>query len=333
LKICVLGGGSWGTALSMLLLKNGHEVSLWFHSPEKADSARASGENPALEGVKLPQGLRLTAELSDAAQADLVVFVVPSYALRQTAKRVAPYLRPGTLIVSATKGIECGTNNRMSEILRQETNDRYPVTVLSGPSHAEEVSRGMPTGCVAACEDRQIAEVVQDAFMSPMFRVYTNQDVVGVELCAALKNIIALCCGVLDGLELGDNGKALLMTRAMVEIAALCEKAGGQRATCAGLAGVGDLIVTCLSRHSRNHRAGVLIGQGYSPEAAVAKVGAVVEGYYASQSAESMAHHYDVEMPICHCMHEILYEGSNPNEALITLMGRDKKCEFDYSWA
>ena len=330
MKICVLGGGSWGTALSILLLKNGHEVSLWFHSAEKADAARVLGENPALEGVKLPRSLRLTAELSDVEQADLAVFAMPSFALRQTAGLAAEYLRPGTLIVSATKGIEYGTDCRMSEIICQETGGLCPVTVLSGPSHAEEVSRGMPTGCVAACEERRIAEAVQDAFMNPMFRVYTNQDVIGVELCAALKNIIALCCGVLDGLELGDNSKALLMTRAMAEITALCEKAGGQRATCAGLAGVGDLIVTCLSRHSRNHRAGVLIGKGYSPEASVEKVGAVVEGYYASKSAESVARRYGIEMPICHCMYEILYESASPDEALVTLMGRDKKCEFDF---
>lgn len=331
MKICVLGGGGWGTALSILLLKNGHDVTLWFHTPEKAQMARMLGSNLALEGIALPKELNLTGDISVVGGAELAVFVTPSFALRQTAELAMPHIRPRTVLVSATKGIEANTDCCMTQILQTVIGKDCPVAALSGPSHAEEVSRGLPTGCIAACEDWHTAKIVQDVFMGPMFRVYTNQDVMGVELCGALKNIVAICCGMVDGLELGDNCKALLMTRAMVEIANLCEAAGGSRHTCSGLAGVGDLIVTCMSRHSRNHRAGVYIGRGTAPRQALEKVGAVVEGYYAAESARNMALRLGVEMPICGCMYEILYEGASVRKVVSDLMNRDKKSEFVFS--
>ena len=264
MKAMVLGSGGWGTALALLLCDNGHAVSLWSHNPEKAEAMQKTRENPLLSGVSLPEELEIVSDTALTAEADLVVFATPSFALRETARRAAPYLRPEQTLVSVTKGIERDTNLRMSEVLRQETGDICQVVSLSGPSHAEEVGRRLPTGCVAACPDERSACLVQDAFMNGVFRVYTSPDIVGVELSAALKNIIALGCGISDGMGYQDNTKALIMTRAMAEIARLGEKLGGDRLTFGGLAGMGDLIVTCTSMHSRNRRAGILIGQGES---------------------------------------------------------------------
>ena len=220
----------------------------------------------------------------------------------------------------------------MSEILRQETEDRCKVVSLSGPSHAEEVSRRLPTGCVAACPDQQAACLVQDAFMNGVFRVYTSPDIVGVELSAALKNIIALGCGISDGMGYQDNTKALLMTRAMAELARLGEKLGGDRLTFGGLAGMGDLIVTCTSMHSRNRRAGILIGQGESAREAMREVGAVVEGYYAAESVHQLAERESVEMPICRCAYEVLYQGQEVRNVVRDLMTRSKKGELENGW-
>ena len=282
MKTVVLGSGGWGTALSLVLHRNGHPVTLWSHVPEKAAYMERARENPRLEGVPLPPELRLTADMVCLTEAELVVVAVPSYAVRETAHAAAPLLRPDTLLVTAAKGIERDTHLRMSQILEQETGGAFPIAALSGPSHAEEVGRGLPTGCVAASVSKAAALTVQDAFMNDRFRVYTSPDIVGVELSGALKNVVALACGICDGMGYQDNTKALLMTRAMVELCHLGERLGGDRQTFGGLAGMGDLIVTCTSMHSRNRRAGILLGQGKSVGQTLAETGGVVEGYYAA---------------------------------------------------
>ena len=232
------------------------------------------------------------------------------------------------MLVSVSKGIERDTNLRMSQVLQEATGNRCKVAALSGPSHAEEVGLRLPTGCVSACWDRAASRFVQDAFMNDYFRVYTSYDIVGVELAAALKNVVALSCGVCTGLGLQDNTKALLMTRAMAEITRLGEYMGGTRRTFGGLAGMGDLIVTCTSLHSRNYRAGILIGQGKSAREAMAEIGAVVEGYYAAESVCQLAEREQVDMPICRCAYEVLYRDKHPRDVVAELMGRAKKDEL-----
>ena len=333
MKAVVLGSGGWGTALSLVLLDNGHDVTLWSHSPEKAAALEEHRENPLLPGVPLPKELRITGDLSCLRGAELAVCAAPSFAVRETARKAAPYLSPSAALVSVSKGLERDTCKRMSELLREETGGRVPIVALSGPSHAEEVGRKLPTGCVAACPDRNTARFVQDAFMSGYFRVYTSYDIVGVELSAALKNVVALTCGVCDGLGYQDNTKALLMTRAMAELTRLGEQMGGSRRTFGGLAGMGDLIVTCTSMHSRNRRAGILIGQGKSPREAMDAIGAVVEGYYAAESVHQLAEREGVDMPICRCAWEVLYQGRDISSVTPELMGRARKDELlDTTW-
>ncbi len=236
-------------------------------------------------------------------------------------------------MVSVSKGIEKDTALRLSEVIRQEIGEACPIVALCGPSHAEEVGRGVPTACVSASPDRQAAETVQDIFMNPRrFRVYTSDDIVGVELGAALKNVIALCCGISDGMVLGDNTKAMLMTRGLTEIARLGVALGGRERTFAGLAGVGDLIVTCTSMHSRNRRAGILIGQGVAPDEAVRQIGAVVEGYYAVVSARQLAARTGVEMPISEAAYQVLYCGKDVKSVLPELLTRTRKHEIEESW-
>ena len=331
MKTAVVGTGGWGTALALVLLDNGHDVTLWSRAPAKAEEMARTRENPLLKGVPLPEGLHITGDLRCLEEAELVVSVPPSFAVRETGKRIAPYLRPETLLVTASKGIERDTNLRMSQVLREAVgNDvcRRGIAALSGPSHAEEVGRRLPTGCVAACQERATARLVQEAFMSDRFRVYTSVDIIGVELAAALKNVIALCCGICAGMGFQDNTKALLMTRAMAEITRLGEYLGGQRRTFGGLAGMGDLIVTCTSMHSRNNRAGILIGQGKSVQEAMEEVGAVVEGYYAAESVHQLAGREGVEMPICRCAYEVLYQGRQARDVVPELMGRAGKDEL-----
>ena len=332
MKITVLGSGGWGTALSILLHDNGHQVTLWSFQAQEAETMRATHENPMLKGVALPEGIAFVNDFSPVSDSDMVVFATPSFAVRQTARNAAPFLRPGTAVVSVTKGIEGKTGLRMSEIIREEIHNSCQVVALSGPSHAEEVGRKVPTGVVAACADLAAAELVQDTFMSPVFRVYTNPDIVGVELGGALKNVIALCCGVSDGMGLGDNTKALMMTRGMTEMARLGVALGGRSETFAGLSGMGDLIVTCTSMHSRNRRAGILIGKGESAQQAMQEVGATVEGYYAAESAHMLAEKVGVDMPICRSAYEVLYEGRPVQHVLEDLMGRQKRGESDQSW-
>ncbi|MCI9165672.1 MAG: NAD(P)-dependent glycerol-3-phosphate dehydrogenase [Oscillospiraceae bacterium] len=330
MRITVLGSGGWGTALALLLTDNGHRVTLWSHSAQRCELLRRERVNPRLPGVALPEALELTDSLEALGESEVAVMAAPSFAVRETARKAAPFLAPETLWVSAAKGIERDTALRMTEILEQETGRR--AAALSGPSHAEEVGRGAPTGCVAAARDLETAQRVQDVFMNPRFRVYTNEDLVGVELGAALKNVLALCCGISDGMGLGDNAKALLMTRGMTEMARLGVAMGGRKDTFAGLAGMGDLIVTCTSMHSRNRRCGILIGQGRSAREAAGEVGAVVEGCFAALSAQQLAEKMGVEMPICRCAYRVIYEDASVESVAEELMRRSRRREVDESW-
>ncbi len=332
MNITVLGSGGWGTALALLLLENGHEVTLWSYRQEESDNLRERRENPVLPGVVLPEGLNLTADMACVKNSKVIVLATPSFAVRATAAQARPFLAPGAVLVSVSKGVEKDTSLTLTDVIAQEVGEGHPVVALSGPSHAEEVSRGVPTAVVAASRDQAAAELVQDIFMSPRFRVYATDDVVGVELGAALKNVIALCAGVSDGLGLGDNTKAMLMTRGLTEIARLGEAMGGRKETFAGLAGIGDLIVTCTSMHSRNRRCGIAIGKGTPPQQAVKEVGMVVEGYYAAANAKVLADKLGVEMPITAAAYQVLYEGKDPKTVVVELMTRDKKHESEESW-
>ena len=331
MKAAVIGSGAWGTALAVSLCKNGHDVTLWCHDSQKADIIAKERKNSRLPGIFLPDALKISADPACVSGCELIVISSPSFAIRQVCEGIAPYLPAGAVIVSATKGIEPESKLRMSQIVEQITG--RPVVVLTGPSHAEEVAAGIPTGCLAACADQHLAELVQDAFMSESFRIYTSPDAVGAELGGALKNIIALCAGVTDGLGYGDNSKAMLMTRGLTEMARLGVSLGANKDTFAGLAGVGDLIVTCTSRHSRNRAAGELIGKGYSVREAMDKVGAVVEGYYAAQSAYALSLQQGVEMPIVRAAYDVLYGGIEPMQVMEILMNRSRKAESeDAGW-
>ena len=332
MKISVIGSGGWGTALALLLLENGHDVTLWSYNEKELQEMRERGENHLLKGVPLPKTLKLTSDLSCVHGCDGLVLATPSFAVRETARRIAPLLDSHTVVISVSKGIERDTALCMTQIIEQELGGSNKVAALSGPSHAEEVGRGIPTGCVAACEDVSVAEWVQELFMSPRFRVYSSDDVIGVELGAALKNVIALCAGCCDGMGYGDNTKALLMTRGLAEIARVGEKMGGRKDTFGGLAGMGDLIVTCTSMHSRNRRAGILIGKGKSAVEAMDEVGAVVEGYYAAASGVQLAERFGVEMPITEAAYNVLYNGASIDTIFADLMKRSRKREIEESW-
>ena len=332
MKTAVIGSGAWGTALALLLCRNGHDTTLWFRTEEKAAQIRSSRCNPRLQSARLPEELKISADPACVKGCDIVVIACPSFPIRSVCRAVAPHLEAGTVLVSVTKGIEEGTLLRMSQIVSQETGHTN-VVALSGPCHAEEVAASVPTGCLAACEDRAMAEFVQDAFMSDTFRVYTSPDIIGAELGGALKNVIALCAGVCTGLGFGDNTKAMLMTRGLTEIARLGVSLGARKETLAGLSGIGDLIVTCTSMHSRNNRAGILIGQGCTPEEAMQQVGAVVEGYYATKSAWELCRKQNVEMPIIHAAYETLYNNASPRQTVAALLTRQRKAESeDAGW-
>lgn len=318
MKAAVIGCGAWGTALAICLCKNGHDTVLWAHSEQVAEEMQTTGVNPLLVGVQLPEQLKISCNMDCVSGCDLVVVATASLYIRSTSKAIAPYLGKDTVVASATKGID--NLKRMSQIVEEETG--RTVVAITGPTHAEEVGRGMPTGCLAACGDLALAEQVQKAFISDTFRMYTNTDVVGAELGGAIKNVIALAAGVVDGLGHGDNTKALLMTRGLTEIARLGVAMGGKAETFLGLAGVGDLIVTCTSMHSRNRRAGILIGQGLSVQEAMEKVGAVVEGYYATRSVWELSKMYGVDMPIVRSAYQVLYEGKDAKQAVQALLLR-----------
>lgn len=327
MKATIIGSGAWGTALAIHLHNNGHQVTLWSRNPQRVAQMAQSRRNPRLPEAQLPAELSLTADISCAAESQLVVFAVPSSTLRQVCRQFAPCLPRDALVVSVTKGLEAQPHLTMSQIIAQETG-LEPV-VLTGPSHAEEVSRKLPTGLLAASTNRQKAETVQDIFLSPTLRVYTSPDPIGAELGGALKNVIALCAGICDGLGYGDNAKAMLMTRGLTEIARLGVSLGASRDTFAGLAGIGDLIVTCTSVHSRNRKSGVLIGQGKTPIEAMDAVGAVVEGYYATKSAWILSQQQGIDMPIVSAAYAVLYEGATAEEAVQMLLSRQKKAELE----
>lgn len=332
MNVCVVGSGGWGTALATVLVENGHNVTLWSYLEEESRTLQEKKENPLLPGVALPDSLTYTWDLSAVRGKDVVVLATPSFAMRSTAKQITPYLTPEMTLVSVSKGIEKGTSLRLTEVIREVTGDICPVVALSGPSHAEEVGRRVPTAVVSACADRTAAEKIQDLFLNPRFRVYSSSDVIGVELGAALKNVIALCSGCITGMGFGDNTKAMLMTRGLAETARLGVALGAKKETFAGLAGMGDLIVTCTSLNSRNYRAGILIGKGTPVDEAVKEIGAVVEGYYAVDSARELAARVGVEMPITQAAYGVLYEGKDLVTAFKGLMSREKGHEVEEGW-
>ena len=326
-NVAVYGAGSWGSALAVLLANAGHQVALIGRHPDEMEIMRKNHENSRyLPGVVLPPTLLPTTDLV-LLNADLVVFSVPSHSVREAARMVRPYLRPGCIVVNTAKGMEEGTYLRLSEVLAEEL-PQNPIAVLSGPSHAEEVGRDMPTTVVVA-SDVGTAEAVQDLMMTPKFRIYTNPDVIGVELGGALKNVIALCTGIAEGLGFGDNTKAALMTRGLAEIARLGVALGGHPLTFAGLSGVGDLIVTCTSPHSRNRRAGVALGQGKPLETVLRDVGMVVEGVRATSIAYQLSVVKHIPMPITEQAYKVLFERADPKVAVADLMLRGKRHELE----
>lgn len=335
MKIGVLGAGTWGIALATLLAGNDHDVTVWSALPEEIDSLEKNSVHANLPGVILPNNIKYTKSIEEVAKGkELILFVVPSKFIRSTAEKIAPFVEDGTILVTAAKGIEGRTLKTMSEIVSEEVMLPYPgrkmnVAALSGPTHAEEVALGIPTSIVAACENVTISESIAEAFANSCMRVYTNTDIKGVEICGAMKNIIALAAGINNGMGLGDNTKAMLMTRGIAEITRLGLAMGCKRQTFMGLAGIGDLIVTCTSRHSRNNRCGELIGKGKTYEEASKEIGMVVEGYYALEAAIELSKKYAVELPITEAVYQVLKEGLSPKDAMYRLMTRDLKSELE----
>lgn len=333
-KIGMIGAGSWGIALTVLLHNNGHQVTVWSALENEITMLQTEREHKdKLPGVKLAEDIIFTTDLEKAmADKDILVLAVPSPFTRSTAHSMKPFVKDGQIIVNVAKGIEESTLFTLSQVIEEEI-PNADVTVLSGPSHAEEVGRGIPTTIVVGAKTQKTAEYVQNIFMSDVFRVYISPDVLGIELGAALKNVVALAAGMADGLGYGDNTKAALITRGMTEIARLGVTMGGKFETFCGLSGIGDLIVTCASMHSRNRRAGILIGQGKTMEEAMAEVKMVVEGVYSAKAAMGLAKKYNVELPIIEQVNEILFHHKAAAEAVKDLMIRDKKIEHqDLPW-
>ena len=329
-KICVLGAGSWGSALALSLAKKGYDVTMWTLSQEQANKVNLTKENiDYLPGVLFPNNIILTTNIEEAViNSKLIVLAVPSQAIRSVCNQIKPFIKDNQILVDVAKGLERGSGLRLSQVCEEELPNN-PYVALSGPSHAEEVARDIPTTLVVACENVDIAQEVQDIFMSPKLRVYTNPDVIGVELGGALKNIIAFGAGICDGLGYGDNTKAALMTRGIREISRLGIALGADSSTFSGLSGIGDLIVTCTSMHSRNRRAGILIGQGKSLDETLKEVKMVVEGITATEVAYDVAKKMNIDMPITSAIYSVLYEGKNANEVVVNLMMRSKKHEIE----
>lgn len=332
-KVAVLGGGSWGIALAVLLHKNGHEITVWSALEKEIEMLSSEHEHKMLPGVKLADDMIFTTDEQEAVKdKDLLVMAVASSYTRATAKRFKKFVAPGQIIVNVAKGIEEDTVMTLTEIIEQEI-PQCQVAVLSGPSHAEEVSRGVPTTIVVGAKKKSTAEYIRSLFMNEVFRVYISPDVLGIELGGSLKNVVALAAGIADGLGYGDNTKAALITRGITEIGRLGMAMGGRYETFSGLTGIGDLIVTCASMHSRNRRAGILIGQGMSMEEAMAEVKMVVEGVYSAKAAMQLAKKYNVQLPIIEQVNMVLFEGKPASEAVKDLMLRDKKIEVsDAPW-
>ena len=327
MQIGVIGSGTWGTALAALLIHNGEKATLWSAFEKEAQQIRETRKHPNLPETELPENMEITTDLEKAMDGkDMLVLAAPSIYVRETARKMAPFCRKGQIIVNVAKGIEEDSLMVLSQVIEEEL-PQADVAVLSGPSHAEEVSRFLPTTCVVGAHSRETAETVQKVFMSQVFRVYTSPDMIGIELGAALKNVIALAAGIGDGLGYGDNTKAALITRGIAEISRLGTAMGGKPQTFAGLSGIGDLIVTCASMHSRNRRAGILIGKGYSMEEAMKEVKMVVEGVYSAKAARTLSHKYQVPMPIVEQVNEVLFEGKPAGDAVRDLMLRDRQIE------
>lgn len=332
-KIGVLGAGTWGMALARMLCNMGHEVQVWSALPQEIDQLSTTGVHPKLKDMVIPKALKYTKEIQAVCtDKDILLFAVPSVFVRSTAKQAAEYMKDGQVIVDVAKGIEASTLFTMTEVIRDELNkegglDNVKLVALSGPTHAEEVAIDLPTTIVSASPDLEAAQYVQQIFMNPKFRVYTNTDIHGVEICGAFKNIIALGTGIARGLGYGDNTAAALITRGVKEMSALGELMGCKPETFNGLAGIGDLIVTCTSLHSRNLTAGMLLGKGKSRDEAVKEVGMVVEGIYALDAAMQLKKKYDVELPICEMVNDIVNEGLSPEigeKMLMTRMGKQE---------
>ena len=327
-RISVIGAGSWGIALANLLAGNGHDVTVWSIMKDEIDMLDKNHEHlDKLPGVKLNDSIKYTTDLEKACkEKDILVLAVPSVYTRSTSHSMAPFITDGQIIVNVAKGVEENTLLTLSEIITEEIPNAN-VCVLSGPSHAEEVGRGLPTTVVVGSKDQKTAEYLQDTFMNDFFRVYTSSDILGIELGGALKNVVALAAGIADGLGYGDNAKAALITRGISEIARLGIAMGGQFETFCGLTGIGDLIVTCASMHSRNRRAGILIGQGKSAKEAMDEVKMVVEGVYSAKAAMGLSRKYNVDLPIIAEVNKILFENKPPKDGGRCLMNREKKDE------
>lgn len=327
-KISIIGAGSWGTALARLLAVNGHDVVMWSIVEDEIRMLQENHEHlTKLSGVKLPDDIVFTTDMECAVKGkDILVLAVPSPYTRSTSRTMAPYVSEGQIIVSVAKGIEESTLKVLADVIKEEI-PQADVAVLCGPSHAEEVGRGIPTTVVAGAKTRKTAEYIQNVFMNKVFRVYTSPDMMGMELGGALKNVIALAAGIADGLGCGDNTKAALITRGIAEMSRLGVAMGGHIETFNGLTGIGDLIVTCASRHSRNRKAGYLIGQGKTMQEAMDEVKMVVEGVYSAKAAKILAEKYHIDMPIVEEVNQVLFEGKSAKEAMTDLMLRDKKIE------
>lgn len=329
-KVSVLGAGTWGVALAIVLAEKGHAVTMWSKFPEETDALKNNRSNiKNLPGAVLPESVCFTNDLKTAVEAgpDLIVMTVASPFVREVAATIRPFVKEGTVIVNGAKGIENNTFCTMTQIIDQEIPQSHSA-VISGPSHAEEVSRRMPTTVVVGAEKKEIAEYIQDIFICKYFRVYVSPDVMGIELGGSLKNVIALAAGVIDGLGYGDNTKAALITRGIVEISRLGCAMGAHKETFAGLSGIGDLIVTCTSSHSRNHNAGFLLGQGHSLEETKQKVGQVIEGVNCAHAALMLAKKYEIEMPIVDKVNEVLFEQKDAKTALVELLERERAHEY-----
>jgi len=332
-KIGMIGSGSWAIALAVLLENNGHEIRIWSRREEKVQLLKKNRELSSLPGVRLSDQTEITSNLESVVKdQDVLILAVASSYIRETAHRMNAFVAKGQKIVNVAKGIEESTLETLSQVIEEEL-PMADVAVLSGPSHAEEVGKGLPTTCVVGARSQKTAEYLQNIFMSPVFRVYTSPDILGIEIGAALKNVIALAAGIADGLGYGDNTKAALITRGIAEIARLGMKMGGKLQSFTGLSGIGDLIVTCASMHSRNRRAGILIGQGKSMKEAMKEVNMVVEGVYSAKAGLMLAKKYGVEMPIIEQVNEVLFYGKEASKAVLELMLRDKTIEHsDLPW-
>ncbi|MCC8069609.1 MAG: NAD(P)H-dependent glycerol-3-phosphate dehydrogenase [Ruminococcus sp.] len=325
-KITVLGSGGFGLSLAIMCDKNGHEVTVWSNFSQEIEDIKKYGEHKTkLPNVKVLDSIKLTTNMDCINGSDIVIFGIPSKFVRSVAKKASKYITNNMIIVNTAKGLEEGTHKRMSEVLHDEI-PQGKIVILSGPSHAEEVARDIPTTVVVASTVSRYAEIIQEELSNPLFRIYVNNDIIGCEIGGSLKNIIALCSGISDGMGYGDNTKAALMTRGIAEMVRLGVALGAKTDTFSGLTGLGDLIVTCTSIHSRNYKAGVLIGQGISPQEAVTMVG-TVEGYECCKVAWSLAKTLEVSMPITEQLYKILFEGESVRSSLPNLMGRPKRCE------